>query len=215
MFKKIPAEILEIIETISKNSFQIYLVGGCVRNLLINKKVIDWDMTTNATPDQIQKLFPDAFYDNDYGTVGIPTKTIEAEHKGVVEITTFRTEQGYSDKRRPDQIKWGKTIEEDLKRRDFTINALALQITTNDQRPTTNIIDPFSGQVDLKKSLIRAVGDPKQRFSEDALRLMRAIRFASQLGFTVEDNTLEAISNNAQLLSHIASERIKDELLKI
>jgi tRNA nucleotidyltransferase (CCA-adding enzyme) len=222
MLEKIPAEILEIIENFSKNNYQIYLVGGCVRNLLLDKKVIDWDMTTNAVPDQILKLFPDAFYDNTYGTVGIPTKTKEIEHQGVVEITTFRTEDGYSDKRRPDHIEWGKTIEEDLKRRDFTINAIAFQITTNplrgeasDFRPATKTIDLFNGQADLNNKLIRCVGEPKQRFSEDALRLMRAIRFASQLGFTIEEKTLQAIGKNASLLAHIAKERIKDELLKI
>lgn len=241
---KIPQEVIEIVKKLQENTYQIYLVGGCVRNLLLDKNVTDWDLTTNATPEQMLQLFSDAFYNNEFGTVGIPTKLNESEHAGVVEITTFRTEQGYSDKRRPDTVAWGKTIEEDLQRRDFTINAIAIKIVPDDilranevNREVSNekssrlrdvpsgtslrsnnnyqIIDPFDGQEDLKNKLIRAVGDPNIRFQEDALRLMRAIRFSAQLGFTIEGKTLQAIVENAGLLSHIARERIREELMKI
>jgi len=183
--------------------------------MLINREVKDWDFTTNATPEEMLKLFPDAFYDNLFGTVGIPLKEIqETEHPDIVEVTTFRTEKGYTDRRHP-EVAWGKTIEEDLSRRDFTINAMAFKVAPENQKPQTSIIDPYSGQEDLKNKIIRAVGDPKQRFKEDALRLMRAIRFAAQLGFTIEPATLQAIHQDAPILSAISQERIRDELMKI
>ena len=135
----IPENILTIYNKIADKNFKCYLVGGCIRNLLLKKPVKDWDMTTNATPDQILQIFPDGFYDNKFGTVGIPT-----DNNAIVEITTFRTERDYLDSRHPANVKWGKTIEEDLERRDFTVNAIAYDLQ-NDQ-----IIDLFEGQFDLK-----------------------------------------------------------------
>ncbi len=216
MLQKIPSQILEIVDKFEKNSFEIYLVGGCVRDLLVGKNITDWDLTTNATPSEMLTLYPDAFYNNEFGTVGIPVSLSDSEHPGVVEVTTFRTEANYTDKRRPDKVVWGKTIEEDLQRRDFTINAMALRPAMLGQGKQSDfeIIDPYNGQEDLKNKLIRAVGEPHERFSEDALRLMRAIRFASQLGFSIEENTLNAISKNAILLTHIAKERVRDEFIK-
>lgn len=201
---KLPAEVETLMSKMSNEGYEIYIVGGAVRDLLMGKIVTDWDYTTNATPENIQKVFPDSFYDNSFGTVGIPSQSDLRPH----EITTYRTEHGYSDSRRPDEVKWGKSLTEDLKRRDFTINAIAL--STNKE-----IIDPFEGQKDLKKKIIKAVGEPQERFGEDALRMMRAIRFASQLGFTIESHTLNAISTNATLINKIASERVRDELFKI
>ena len=209
----IPSQIKEIAANFQDKGYEIYLVGGSVRNMLLGKPIKDWDFTTNALPSEILALFKDAFYNNTFGTVSVPMDLPEEEHKGIVEITTFRTELGYSDKRRPDQISWGKTIEEDLLRRDFTVNAMALELRNKDSE--LRIIDPYKGQEDLKNKLIRAVGDPQERFSEDALRLMRAIRFAAQLGFSIEENTLKAISINAHLLAHVSKERVRDELLKI
>ncbi|MBI2007437.1 MAG: HDIG domain-containing protein [Candidatus Blackburnbacteria bacterium] len=189
----------------------------------MNKKVIDWDFTTNATPEEILKLFPEGFYDNQFGTVGIAHESSPKPY----EITTFRREIGYSDKRRPDRVEWGKTLEEDLARRDFTINAMALKVyglpTTNyrktvDGRLLTidcNLIDPFGGQEDLRKKIIKAVGDPVARFNEDALRMMRAVRIAAELGFTIEHETFEAIKRHAESIKIIAAERIRDELFKI
>lgn len=206
---QIPKVILEISKKFEEKGFEIYLVGGCVRDLLQNKKPKDWDFTTSATPEEMLKLFPDGFYDNQFGTVGIPLeKLLETEHPGVIEITTFRTEHGYADRRHPEKVEWGKTIEEDLSRRDFTMNAMALDLKDN-------IIDPYNGQEDLKNKLIRAVGDPDLRFKEDALRLMRAIRFSSQLGFQIEEKTLSAITEDANLLNEIAKERVRDELIKL
>ena len=209
---QLPAEVIDILRKLKKAGFDGYLVGGAVRDLLTGRPVDDWDFTTDAIPEEIQKVFPGSFYDNKFGTVGIPRKKQEARSKEqdefeVFEITTFRTEHGYSDKRRPDKVEWGKSLEEDLSRRDFTINAMALG--------ESEVIDPFGGQKDLENKLIRAVGNPNERFSEDALRMMRAIRLGAELGFGIEDKTLEAIKGNKGLIREISWERIRDEFLKI
>lgn len=225
---KIPKEILEIIDRLQKANFEAYLVGGCVRDLLLNKKPKDWDITTNDRPEEIQKIFPDSIYENQFGTVAVKTKAKDPTLK-IIEITTFRQEGKYTDKRHPDTITFAKTLEEDLSRRDFTINAIAIEIriTNQESRIKKNkktvihdskfytIIDPFDGQKDLKNKIIRAVGDPGQRFDEDALRLMRAIRFSCELNFALEEKTLGAIKKISPLLRFIAKERIRDEFLKI
>ncbi len=208
----IPAAVTKIIKKLENASFEAYIVGGCVRDLLRNKPPKDWDIATSANPQEIQKLFPRSFYDNAFGTVGVPTKE-KKESLKVVEITTFRTETKYSDKRHPDQVKFAKTLEEDLKRRDFTINAMAAK--SKNQGSGLEIIDPFEGRKNLKEGIIKTVGDPNERFSEDALRLMRAVRFATELNFTIEEETLKAIRKNAESLREIAHERIRDELIKI
>ncbi len=213
---KIPSQILTIQKKFTQADFKLYLVGGSVRDLLQNKPVKDWDMTTDATPEDMLKLFSDAFYDNAFGTVGIPVEELkETEHSGVVEVTTFRTERGYDDRRHPTEVKWGKTIEEDLARRDFTMNAIAIELLETIDMSNPKLIDPYNGQQDIQNKLIRAVGNPNERFKEDALRLMRAIRFAAQHGFEIEEKTLQAITNDASLLSEIAGERIREELLKL
>ncbi len=215
MLHHIPTYAIDIIHTFRKNNYQLYLVGGCVRDILLQKPVKDWDFTTNATPEEIQKMFPSSFYDNRFGTVGIPIKDAKnPEHNHVIEITTFRTEHGYGDKRHPEVVEWGKTIDEDLARRDFTMNAIALRVT-GDNPTDYEIVDPYEGRKDIEQKIIRSVGDPDKRFKEDALRLMRAIRFATQLGFNIEPTTLEAIKHDAPLLAHISHERIRDELMKI
>lgn len=219
----LPTEVKKIIKTLQKNRFEAYVVGGAVRDLLTGKPVYDWDFTTNAKPEEIQELFEDSFYDNKFGTVGVAGKHLKSQFKlkdesvddkAVYEITTFRTESGYSDRRRPDKVEWGENLEEDLARRDFTINAMAIKCFESDDNDF-EIIDPFKGQEDLKKRLVRAVGDPEVRFSEDALRMMRAIRFGAQLGFAIEPNTLEAMNKKSHLIQDIAWERIRDEFLKL
>lgn len=199
---KLPQSVQKIISKLQKADFDAYAVGGSVRDILMGKSTKGWDFTTNATPDEILKIFPDSFYDNAFGTVGIKTPTDD-----IYEITTYRSEYGYTDHRHPDKITWGKTIEEDLSRRDFTINAIAYDGKT--------LIDPFSGQDDIKRQLIRAVGNPQDRFTEDSLRMMRAIRIASELGFMIDEVTTLAIKNNASLITKISGERIRDELLKL
>lgn len=216
MFKNIPPEIYDVTNAFLDAEYKIYFVGGSVRNMLLDKPIKDWDLTTDATPEDILKLFPDGFYDNSFGTVGVAIKDVEENTKFLLEITTFRSESEYTDHRHPQSVVWGKTIEEDLQRRDFTINAIAIEMKRdNSEEYTQTIIDPYNGQEDIKKHLIRAVGDPTQRFKEDALRLMRAIRFATQLSFMIDETTLRAIEEDASLLKHIASERIRDELMKI
>jgi tRNA nucleotidyltransferase (CCA-adding enzyme) len=217
----VPEEIQSIYQTFKNAGHKLYLVGGSVRDMLLHKEkalenIKDWDMTTDATPEEMLKLFPHAFYDNSFGTVGIPVESLkDEEHAGVVEITTFRTERGYTDGRHPGEVTWGKTIEVDLSRRDFTMNAIAIELSTLNSQPSTQYIDPYNGKSDIEKNLIRSVGDPNQRFKEDALRLIRAIRFASQLGFQIEEKTLQAITDNAQLLSQISGERLREELMKL
>lgn len=234
MLQHIPSYVQEIITTFIKSNYQLYLVGGCVRDILLEKPIKDWDFTTNATPQEIQTMFPNSFYDNRFGTVGIPVKDVEnQEHNHVVEVTTFRTEQNYTDSRHPEVVEWGKTIEEDLARRDFTMNAIALKINSRHPGEAATsigsqkgdsiaslqndhiVVDPYDGRKDVEQKVIRAVGDPDKRFKEDALRLIRAIRLATQLGFTIEPKTLEAIKHDAPLLEHISKERVRDEILKI
>ncbi len=210
ILKQIPDKIFILQDKFKNKGFEIYLVGGCVRNILLRKEVKDWDFTTNATPTQILELFPESYYDNNFGTVGLPIEDLN-DRPQILEITTFRTEFGYTDRRHPKKISWGKTIEEDLSRRDFTMNAVALKFT----RKELTIIDPYNGQEAIKEKLIIAVRDPKQRFKEDALRLLRAVRFAAQLQFSIEEKTLFSIQEDGHLLTEIANERIKDELMKI
>ncbi|KKR88567.1 MAG: PolyA polymerase family protein [Candidatus Wolfebacteria bacterium GW2011_GWA2_42_10] len=211
----VPEEIINIAGKLQNppigGQFQVYLVGGCVRDLLLGKEPKDWDITTNAKPEKIQKIFSDSVYENKFGTVAVKTGA-EDEQLKIVEITTFRLEGKYTDKRHPDEIKFAETVEEDLGRRDFTINALALDLAGG---VDGKIIDPFGGQKDLKDKIIRTVGNPEERFNEDALRLMRAVRFAVQLNFEIEEKTLEAVKKEAGLIEMIAKERICDEFQKI
>lgn len=211
MVSVIPDEVLSVCKTLEKNNFESYLVGGSVRDIILKRKVKDWDLTTNATPDDLTKIFKDGFYNNEFGTVGVPA-TIDNKEQ-VIEITTFRTEKSSSPTHKPDKVTWGKTIEEDLARRDFTINAIALKII--DKPQAYEIIDPYNGEKDISKKIIKAVGDANLRFKEDALRLLRAIRIATELEFKIEQNTWDKIVEDAPLIEHISSERIRTELLRI
>lgn len=205
---QLPEFVTKILGKFEEKGFEIYVVGGAIHDLLMKRIINDWDFTTNATPEQILKVFPKGYYNNKFGTVGISHKSSPNPY----EITTFRKEIGYSDKRHPDKVIWGKTLHADLKRRDFTINAMALKRI---KKGEYELIDPYDGQKNIKKKLIRAVGDGNQRFSEDALRMMRAIRVAAELNFSIEKKTLEAIKTNAKLINKIAKERVRDELLKL
>lgn len=215
--RTIPEDVFFCLDSLHQQGYEAYIVGGCTRDFLRGKTPADWDITTNATPEETEKVFNKlkikTFYENDFGTVGVafPQKD---EHFEIIEITTYRNEATYSDSRHPDQVTWSKTIEEDLKRRDFTVNAIAMTIKN---RSEIEIIDLFNGQEDLKKEIIRAVGTAKERFSEDALRMMRAVRLKTVLGdtWTIEEQTKQAIIDNAPLLQKISQERIRDELIKI
>ena len=217
MIKKIPSQVIEVLKKIQENNFEAYIVGGCVRDLLLDKTPKDWDITTNAKPAEIMEIFPDSFYENDFGTVGVKVEKFirngilkEDREHDVVEVTTYRIESMYSDRRRPDEVKFAKTLAEDLGRRDFTMNAIALKVKSDYE-----IIDLFEGQEDIKNKIIRTVRDANERFGEDALRMMRAIRFHAQLNFEIEQVSFEAIKKNSALIDHVALERIKDELTGI
>ncbi len=218
---------LNIIEKIEKSGFEAYLVGGCVRDLLMGKTPSDFDITTNALPDELLAIFPLAKYENDFGTVILAIKDEDENVLTVLEITTYRSESGYRDHRRPDEVVFEKDLEKDLMRRDFTINALAICSTKSNYGEKYNskkiiinkeeffLVDLFGGLKDINLKIIRAVGEPVDRFKEDALRMMRAIRFSAQLGFELEPKTERGILKMAGSLKFIAKERIKDELVKI
>lgn len=225
-----PAAVI-IVKTLNAMGYSAEIVGGAVRDLLLNLPAYDWDITTNATPEIIASLFKESFYDNEYGTVKVAGKHLkeqfalsdfEGDDSMIFDITTYRSESGYSDKRRPDNVTWGKTIEEDLKRRDFTMNALALRLKSHVESRKlrvenyeVEILDPYGGQEDIKNKVIRAVGVPIERFSEDALRIMRAIRLAAQLGFVIETETLAALKATVSNLRDISWERIGAEVMKL
>lgn len=229
--KKIPSFVSHVTKTIQDNGFEAYLVGGCVRDLLLGKTPKDWDVTTNAHPDQIQDLFKSykTVYENIYGTVsvlnmppskesGVSSDSANAsldlrretpDQDNQVQITTYRSEGGYSDNRRPDSVTYETKLEKDLERRDFTVNSLAYDPFKG------QIIDIFKGHSDIKDKIIRSVLDPHIRFDEDALRMMRAIRFSTTLDFAVSGETLAAITEKSNLLQKISQERIRDEFVKI
>ncbi len=263
----IPAEPLFILSTLQQAGFEAYLVGGAVRDLFLDDlknhptqpiEATDFDFTTNATPEQILTLFPNSFYENEFGTVAVPavhlaemmgtSPKVEVvrendDHKAKnqvidlqsatklhtslaptnthqekkaqdrnFEITTYRSEGLYSDHRRPDKVTWGQTIEEDVKRRDFTINAMALAVKNQND---FTLVDLFGGMDDLKAGIIRPVGEPAARFEEDALRMLRAIRFSVQLNMKMTDETFTAISALAETIQQVSWERIRDEFMKM
>lgn len=209
---KVPHEIIALMTTLKNAGFEAYVVGGCVRDALLGIVPHDWDVTTNATPDRVQELFPEHVYENAFGTVGVKTGSDDPTC-AIVEVTTYRVEQGYSDARHPDSVFFARTVSEDLARRDFTVNAIALAV--DDNGSVIEIIDPFGGQGDNTKKIIRAVGDARTRFGEDALRMMRAVRLSAQLDFTIDIDTQRAISDQAHLLKRISKERVRDEFIKI
>ena len=208
----IPKEINNVFETLTKGGFEAHLVGGCARDIFLGRKPKDWDFTTNATPEQIISLFPKTFYENTFGTVAVVNEATTEETLKIVEITPYRIESEYEDNRHPESVHFSHKIEDDLQRRDFTINAIAISLSRG---AIKDIVDLYEGIKDIKDKTIRTVGKPDDRFKEDALRLMRAVRLAVELDFTIDKETEKAISDNASLLSKISTERIRDEFLKI
>ncbi len=208
----IPHEITSVIETLEKGGYEAYLVGGCVRDLLLGREPKDWDVTTNATPEEIIPLFPKTFYENAFGTVGVVNEETGDERLKVVEVTPYRLETGYSDFRHPDKVQFSTKLEDDLKRRDFTINAIAVSLSKG---AIKDVVDLYEGIKDIKDKVIRTVLNPSDRFSEDALRIIRAVRLATELGFTIHNDTEMAIQSHTELLKKISAERIRDEFIKI
>ncbi len=224
---QIPSFVTRVTDTLEKAGFEAYIVGGCVRDLLLGREPKDWDITTNATPEEIISLFEKTVYENKFGTVAVVFEsevTRETQDNvsrertpgvsrvtkpDIVEVTPYRTETKYSDNRHPDEVKFSNNIEDDLKRRDFTINAMAFNVTRE------TLIDLYKGQDDLKDMSLKAVGNSEERFSEDALRMLRAVRFAVELGFTISHETMEGVIHNAVKIQNISFERIRDEFEKI
>src|SRR3989344_4806025 len=186
----IPSEISHVTGTLERAGFEAYLVGGCVRDLYRGVAPKDWDITTNATPDEIIALFPKTFYENEYGTVGVVNEDITEDdtNRGsmrVVEVTPYRKETTYTNFRHPDEVIFSGKLEDDLLRRDFTMNAIGYSVSKKE------IIDPYDGERDIERHLIKTVGKPSDRFHEDALRVMRAVRFGAELGFAIEKETMD------------------------
>ncbi|MBX4211431.1 MAG: HD domain-containing protein, partial [Candidatus Yanofskybacteria bacterium] len=204
---KLPQEVTDVLEKLEAAGFQAHIVGGCVRDILSGRAPQDWDVTTNAVPAEIQKIFPESFYENSFGTVTVKTGS-EDLILAQIQVTPYRKEAKYTDKRHPEEIVFASQLEDDLSRRDFTVNALAMD-------KEGKLTDLFEGQKDLDEKIIRTVGNPEERFGEDALRLLRAVRLATVLNFTIEEKTLEAIKNSGHWLKAISQERIRDEFVKM
>ena len=203
LFINIPKEVRLVLAVLSHAGHEAYLIGGCVRDHVMGEIPNDYDVATDASPEEIVSLFPRTFYENSYGTVGVVTapeteQDTEIVKKSIVEVTPYRIEGFYSDNRHPDTVKWSKKLTDDLKRRDFTCNAMAYDLIK-----------------DINKKILRAVNDPDTRFKEDALRMIRAIRFSAQLDFEIEEETKNSIILNRNLLKNVSHERIRDEFCKI
>ena len=249
LISKIPKEVSHVTSTLEKAGFEAYLVGGCVRDLLMSQILSkvegdinphDWDVATNALPEEIISLFKKTVYENTFGTVGVcvphetsnrdvsratltqeghETSNTDVLHETsdymIIEVTPYRTEAKYSDFRHPDEVKFSNKLEDDLKRRDFSINSMAFSTSIQDGSANGQLIDMFDGLKDIKDMTLRAVGKPDDRFQEDALRMLRAVRFACQLNFSVSYETMESILKNSGLIKNISEERIHDEFVKI
>lgn len=204
----VPDGVTQVTSALKEAGFEAFLVGGCVRDIIRGKIPKDWDVTTNATPEQIIPLFEDTFYENSFGTVGVVTQKGSAEEQ-IIEVTPYRLEGAYSDGRHPDHVTFSTKIDDDLKRRDFTMNAIAYD-PSNGQ-----IVDLYKGQEDIQGAIVRAVGEAGERFQEDGLRIMRAVRLAAELGFIINTETEKAILSHKEMLSKVAKERIRDEFNKL
>lgn len=200
---RIPASVTMIIDCLNARGFEAYIVGGCVRDSVLRRIPDDWDITTSASPEQVKEIFPKTV------DTGLQHGTVTVIHQGKgYEVTTYRVDGEYEDGRHPKEVIFTSSLEEDLKRRDFTINAMAYH-------PERGLVDLFGGMQDLQKKVIRCVGDPMERFSEDALRILRAVRFSAQLGFGIDPETIAGILRLAPTLEKISAERIQTELVKL
>lgn len=225
----LPFPVLSIVKTLTDAGFSCEIVGGAVRDVILGIPTHDWDFTTNAEPQQIMKLFSESFYENNFGTVMVAQKHLktqfnfeapDSQDDDIYDITTYRSDGLYRNFRHPEKVTWGTSIEEDLKRRDFTINAMALRIQDplqklNSGKIKCQVIDPFDGQTDITHKLIRTVGDADERFQEDALRMMRAVRIAVQLNMEIESQTEASMKKHSALLSKISWERISEEFMRM
>jgi poly(A) polymerase len=203
---------ISIVGTLRKRGHKAYLVGGCVRDLLLRREPADYDVTTDATPDEVVRIFPDTYaVGAQFGVVlvPLPKSLVSKDENDVVEVATFRSDIGYSDGRHPDQVRFTKDPREDVERRDFTINGLLLDPLTND------VLDFVGGRKDLDAGIIRTIGDPERRFAEDKLRMLRSVRFAARFGYAIEPATFQAIQKLASQINQVSRERVRDELSKM
>lgn len=201
----LPSFVQSALQQLTVAGFEAFVVGGSVRDMVLGREPKDFDVTTNATPEQIQATFEDTLYNNAFGTVAV--RVVDSDGtRHEIEVTPYRAEATYSDQRHPDAVQFGVSLEEDMQRRDFTMNAMAFD--------GTDIVDLFGGKEDIAAKRIRTVGNPEERFAEDALRMLRATRFAAQLDFSIEEQTSAAISRRAAEINNVSWERIRDELLK-
>ncbi len=204
----------EIVRTLRARGHQAYFAGGCVRDLLLGREPADYDVATDATPQQVMQIFPHTLaVGEQFGVVLVPessgTTVVPARHGETVEVTTFRSDVGYSDGRHPDEVRFTRDPREDVQRRDFTINGMMLDPATNE------ILDSVGGQADLKAGIIRAIGDPERRFAEDKLRMLRAVRFAARFEYQIDPATLAAIQKLAPGIHQVSCERVREELTKM
>ena len=204
---QVPADVERVVARLVAAGHEAYVVGGCVRDALRGVDPHDWDVATSATPDEIQKVFRHSLYLNRFGTVVVR----QGDHE--IEVTTYRVEADYADHRHPTAVAFTDSLHEDLSRRDFTMNAMAWRPGT-DGKPG-ELVDPFGGQRDLEARVVRAVGEPRERFTEDALRMLRAVRFATRLGFTIDRRTADAIRDTAELARNLSGERVQQEIAKM
>jgi tRNA nucleotidyltransferase (CCA-adding enzyme) len=204
---QVPADVERVVARLVAAGHEAYVVGGCVRDALRGVDPHDWDIATSATPDEIQKVFRQSLYLNRFGTVIVR----QGDHE--IEVTTYRIEADYEDNRHPTSVAFTDSLHEDLSRRDFTMNAMAWRPGTAGK--PGELVDPFGGQRDLEMHVVRAVGEPRERFAEDALRMLRAVRFATRLGFTIDPRTADAIRDSAGLAANLSGERVQQEITKI
>ena len=204
----LPADVATVLQTLAAAGHEAALVGGCVRDLVRGLQPDDWDVATEAPPETVAALFPDTTWTNIFGTVTVRAGPMD------VEVTTYRSESGYSDGRRPDEVRWATELTDDLGRRDFTINAMAW-VPDDLEAGRGHLVDPRGGREDLAARVLRAVGDPQQRFTEDALRLLRGVRFATTLSLRIDPATEAAMGKMAQAAGRLSGERIRDELLRL
>jgi poly(A) polymerase len=203
---------ISIIRTLRDSGYQAYLVGGCVRDLLLGREPADYDVTTDATPDEVMRIFPETYaVGAQFGVVlvPLPKDQVTKEENDAIEVATFRSDIGYGDGRHPDQVRYSKDVREDVERRDFTINGLLLDPITNE------VLDYVGGRDDLKAGVVRTIGDPERRFAEDKLRMLRAVRFAARFDYAIDPKTFAAIQELASQIDQVSKERIREELTKM
>ncbi|MGZ8562925.1 MAG: CCA tRNA nucleotidyltransferase [Candidatus Limnocylindria bacterium] len=206
----LPKAVAGVLAALHRDGGEAVLVGGCVRDLVRGEEPVDWDIATSWPPDAVAERFPGSTWENDFGTVTV----IHPGGEPGIEVTTYRIEAGYRDRRRPDTVRWGSSLREDLARRDFTINAMAW-LPADVDAGSGRLVDPFGGAADLETGLLRAVGDADERFNEDALRLVRGVRLASRFDLQLDPPTEEAIRRHAPDAAGLSGERVRDELMRI